>query len=257
MDNFERESQTIQQLFPNSLTSIDLDFAYSLDESFENLPFLRINMVSSLDGVTVIDGKSESLSGPADKAVFRTLRQMSDVILVGAETFRVEEYRPINFDKSTINKRLARGQKGNPPIAIVTKNAHLDFDSPLFNSSQVRNIILTSDQGAKNIRGNNKFKDSAEIVVCGEEEVDLKYAKSELGSLGYNHILCEGGPSINAQLLALDVVDEVCLSISPVIVQGKGLRIFEGDELKVPSRFQTTHIFQGDGFIFLRTHPEH
>jgi riboflavin biosynthesis pyrimidine reductase len=98
-------------------------------------PWVRVNFVASADGAVSVEGRSRPLGSPADRRVFGLLRELADVVLVGAGTVRVEDYRGA--------RRPTRGRTTPPPIAVVTGSAELDPGSRLFTDTAVAPIVLT------------------------------------------------------------------------------------------------------------------
>lgn len=205
-------------------------------------------MVSSIDGATQVDGKSKPLSSDIDRECFHAMRSLCDVVLVGASTVKIEGYKPVVISSEVQAQRKQMGQLLLAPIAVVTNHADFDFSSPFFTEAKVQPIIFTNDVGEKYCSNN---KELAELVNAGKDEVDLKFVKENLAERGFNHILCEGGPTLNASLLEAEVVDELCLTISPQIAQGDSKRIFNGVPLDPPKEFMITNIYkQGDVLLF-------
>lgn len=100
-------------------------------------------MVSTLDGAAQHDGRSQGISSDADMRIFGTLRGLADVVLVGAETVRLEGYRPARARDAFAERRAAAGQTAAPAIAVVTASLNLDFSLPLFTSPLVQTLVLT------------------------------------------------------------------------------------------------------------------
>jgi riboflavin biosynthesis pyrimidine reductase len=92
----------------------------------------------------------------------------------------------------------------------------------------------------------------ADVIVAGTERVDLGRALRALGDLGARVVLSEGGPSLNGQLLAEDLVDELCLSVAPLVAAGTSDRIAAGPELPSPLEFDLAHVLTEDHYLFLR-----
>ncbi|HEY9303812.1 MAG TPA: dihydrofolate reductase family protein, partial [Mycobacterium sp.] len=99
--------------------------------------WLRANFIASLDGGATVGGTTGRLGGPGDRALFRLLRELADVILVGAGTVRVEEYSGARPSIERRHRRHARGQSEVPQLAIVTKSGRLDRDMPVFTRTEV------------------------------------------------------------------------------------------------------------------------
>ncbi|MBN39850.1 MAG: hypothetical protein CL457_04225 [Acidimicrobiaceae bacterium] len=176
-------------------------------------PWIMLNMISSKNGLATLNGTSGALGGPMDKALFRTLRGLSDVILVAAGTVRAENYSaPVISDRMT-QIRSSQNRSPLPTIAVVTNSLNLDPDSPLFSSPNYRPAILTSKTGRN--KGALPLFKNTDIFQIGESLVDLKAAIPTLAEAYGPVILVEGGPNLNQQLVDLDLFDEFCITISP------------------------------------------
>ena len=118
-------------------------YAYPRRRGRRAEPWLRANMVSTLDGAAQHDGRSQPLSGAADMRIFGTLRALADAVVVGAETVRQEGYRPARAREGFAELRAAAGQGPAPAIAVVSASLDLDFSLPLFTSPLVPTLVLT------------------------------------------------------------------------------------------------------------------
>jgi riboflavin-specific deaminase-like protein len=220
-------------LLPDPADPVDPVDVYGDLPEAEGRPSVRLNMVASFDGATAVAGRSGDLSGPADQRLFKLLRTLADAVLVGATTVRTEHYGPAAV-----------------PIAVVTRSCRLDWEAPLFTAATVRPVILTaaaapSDRVAL-------AAEVADVVVAGDDEVDVRLALDALGVRGIRHVLCEGGPTLNVDLAAAGVVDEVCLTIAPWLVGGTAKRVLGGGELPSEQRYDLGSVCEDDGFLFLR-----
>ncbi len=211
----------MRQLLPDLLEDVDVDALYAGDarEGPVDRPWVMSNMISSIDGAAAIDGASGALGGPGDKAVFSALRSVADVVLAAAGTVRAEHYRPPQTTAAQQAGRVARGQQPFPRIAVVSGRLDLDYTAPLFApDSPSRPIVITGTRPSPEQLG--RASEVAEVIVAGADRVDLGEALRRLGALGARVVLCEGGPSLIGQLVADDLVDESCLTISPLLVGG-------------------------------------
>lgn len=176
-------------------------------------PWVMLNMISSKNGLATLNGTSGPLGGPADKALFRTLRGLADVILVAAGTVRTENYSvPAISDRAT-QIRASQNRSHLPTITVVTNSLNLDPESPLFSSSDYRPAILTSKTGFN--EGTLSLFKNIDTFQIGESLVDLKEAIPTLAEAYGPVILVEGGPNLNQQLVDLDLFDEFCITVSP------------------------------------------
>ncbi|HEX6392873.1 MAG TPA: pyrimidine reductase family protein [Acidimicrobiales bacterium] len=241
----------MRALLPIAAANVDITDAYAVGRSqVPGRAFVRCNMISSLDGAISLNGRSGTLGGPADRMVFQVLRSLADVILVGAGTMRTEGYGPAVLNEDLRNQRKERGQPAVPPIAVVTRSGNLDWSSPFFTEAEQRPIVVTTtgtNPGARERAGH-----AAELVLAGEDNVDLEEAIANLYGSGYRSVLLEGGPGLNADVVNAGLLDELCVTLSPRIVAGDGPRILAGPELSVPLELDPVHLLEQDGFYFYR-----
>ncbi|MFC4051921.1 pyrimidine reductase family protein [Actinomadura syzygii] len=212
--------------------------------------WLRANMVASLDGAAQRDERSAGLGGPADRRLFLLLRGLADVVVVGAETVRTEGYGPV---RPNDDWGVARdGRTPVPPLAIVSRSLDLDFDAPVFTEarSDARTIVLTA-ASADPVRL-KAARERADVIVAGELVLDFQGAVRALAERGHRRLLCEGGPSILAQLVAVGLLDELCLTLSPQLLGGTPTRILNGPPVPVPEELTLADTLRDDDFLFLR-----
>ena len=206
-------------------------------------------MIASLDGATAIKGRSASLGGPADKAIFMALRSVADVIVVGAGTVRAEHYGAPVLPEAEQDRRQRRGQSRLPRLAIVTGSLDLDAEGPIFSQPASRPIIITSTASPAAVRA--RLATAADVIAEGTDDLDLAAACRALRhDHGAGVVLCEGGPTLNGALLAADLVEELCLTVAPTLVGGTSDRIAFGPE---HTRALTlAHLLEEDGMLFAR-----
>lgn len=209
-------------------------------------------MVSTLDGAAQHDGRSQPISNATDMRVFGTLRGLADVVVVGAETVRLEGYRPARAREAFAARREAAGQGPAPQIAVISASLDLDFDLPLFTDPLVPTLLLTG-AGASADRVAAARKAGVEVLVAGDgAAVEPDRAVAALGERGLRRLLTEGGPRMLGQFVAGRVLDELCLTVSPMLTAGDAQRIAGGSTLAVPERFELTSLLEEDGFLYSR-----
>jgi riboflavin biosynthesis pyrimidine reductase len=247
------------RLFPASagqtLSSLDdlADaYAYPAQPHGTRTPYLRANMVSSLDGAARHEGKSQPLSSDADMRLFGVLRALADAVVVGAETVRQEGYRPARAREAFAARRTAAGQGPAAVIAVVTASLDLDFSAPLFTEPLLPTLVLTgADAPADRVEA--AVKSGAQVVVAGDgTAVDPARAVRELAARGLTRLLTEGGPRLLAQFAAAGVLDELCLTLAPLVTAGDAMRIMNGPGITEPERFTPISVLEEDGFLFTR-----
>lgn len=213
-------------------------------------PWLLVNMVSALDGAISVAGRSGGLAGPADKALFAALRGVADVVMAGAGTVRAEGYGPPRPSPTVRAARRARGQAEAPRLAIVSRSLRLDLDAPLFTEAESPPFVITHAAGDPERK--RAVAARAELVVAGEAEVDLHAALVALGGHGVGVVTAEGGPHLNGDLLAADLIDEWELTISPRLAGGEAGRASVGPPLAMPLEMRLDRVLQDEHFLLTR-----
>jgi riboflavin-specific deaminase-like protein len=209
----------LRSVLPAATDQVDLVEMYSREvRPPSGRPFVRVNMVSTLDGAIAIGGRAREISGPADRSLFFVLRSLADVVLVGAGTVRAESYGPVRLPEDVQQTRVGRGQSPLPRLAVVTRRVDLDYASRLFVGSSPRPLVIAP--GGADSRRLAEAQLVADVVTSGTQTVDLPSALAALRDQGIRHILCEGGPTLNAGLVAASLVDELCLTLSPKLAPG-------------------------------------
>ncbi|CAB4604050.1 MAG: pyrimidine reductase family protein [Actinobacteria bacterium] len=215
-----------------------------------NRPWVAVNMVASIDGAIEVEGRSGALGSPADRAMFHALREMPDVILAGAGTVRAENYGPVHLDANAQARRIARGQRPLPRLAVISGSARLDPTSRLFRNATQRPIVVTTESAPANAVA--ALRDVADVLIAGIDEVDLRDAFAQLRKQELTTLLCEGGPTLNNQLLADDLVDEWCQTISPILVGGTAARGAHGPAMGTANNLKLTRVVVDDDVLLLR-----
>ncbi|MCK2217458.1 pyrimidine reductase family protein [Actinomadura sp. ATCC 31491] len=234
----------MRRIHPDIQDNPDIAEAYAYPEG---RPWLRLNMVASADGAAWLKGRSGGLSTSGDKRVFQVLRGLADVILAGAATVRTEGYGPVRPRESWA--ALRAGRPDVPPIAVVSRSLDLDPEHELFTDAGIsRTIVITCAAAPKERR--DHLAGRCDLLVAGEESVDLRAAVAGLRERGLGRVLCEGGPRLNAQLSAAGLVDELCLTISPLLVGGGAARIQNGEPAQVG--LDLVQVLEEEGALFCR-----
>lgn len=219
-------------------------------------PYVVLNMIATLDGRATLGGRSGPISDPADRALFHGLRSVVDAVMAGAGTVRTERYGPIVTDPHRRRVRREHGLCEQPLACVPTASLSFPPDLPLLRDPDSRVAVLTPSDASLAETGAH-----VEYVRARREDesLDLSAALSELHDrLHIRTLLCEGGPHLNAELLAAGLVDELFLSISPVLAgdQRMGdeppLRILAGIDFMPPRTLQLVSALENDSRLFLR-----
>jgi riboflavin biosynthesis pyrimidine reductase len=232
---------------PEPLGDDALAAAYAVDEGPR--PWLRVNFVASLDGAVELHGFSEGLSGPADKRVFGILRMVCDALLVGAGTLRHEGYNAVRLNERRRAWRRAHGLAEYPTLVVVSANLLLDPAQEAFADAPVRPVVFTRTNAPADRRA--ALAPVADVMAVGETEVDLPTALDRLHERGLRRVLCEGGPHLLGALTGADLVDELCLTVSPQLTGPGAGRITAGGP-SPPRRMSLRHVLAGDDMLLLR-----
>jgi len=231
-------------------------------------PYVVLNMVATLDGRATLHGRSAPISDPADRALFHGLRSVVDAVMAGAGTVRAERYGPIVPDPDRRRLRSERGLREQPLACVVTASLALAPDLPLLADAESQVALVTPSRAslAETAAGVEYVRARRD-----DESLDLSAALSELHDrLHVRTLLCEGGPHLNTELLSAGLVDELFLSISPLLAGGGALagtelaarspipddlsplRILAGTDLQPPVRLELRSALEHDSHLFLR-----
>jgi riboflavin biosynthesis pyrimidine reductase len=206
-------------------------------------------MIFSADGAAAFRGRAGTLSCPADQLLLRDLRAFADVVLVGAGTARAESYGPVRF--SAAQQRL-RGDLAPPPIAVISETGRLP--APLFDGPR-QPILVTSEHAARTHRATQNAR--WQVMPAGDDAADLATAVGLLRAEGLPRILCEGGPTVLDQLVEADLVDEICVTIAPLLAGSQPLGHRPPSRRSLPNSLELEHALLCDGYMFLRYRRRH
>jgi 5-amino-6-(5-phosphoribosylamino)uracil reductase len=249
----------LRMLLPGSAVVGDLDDSradavqaladlYAYPEPTPARGWVRASMVSTLDGsATGGDGLSGTIGGAADRAVFMVLRGVTDVVLVGAGTARAEGYRRPPPQPVFADRRRAAGQTDAPALALVTRSGRLPDANDLF-AAGARSYAVTCANA--DVGGLRARVGADRVIVAGEDDVDPELAVVQLAGRGLTRILLEGGPSLLGRFEQAGRLDELCLTVAPLLVGGEGPRIAHGG--KAGLRLRAAHLVECDGVLLGR-----
>ncbi|MEI4271435.1 dihydrofolate reductase family protein [Klenkia sp. LSe6-5] len=233
-------------LLPPSESWLD---ATAVVESYRPPPgrFVRANFVHALDGATSVDGASAGLGSDADHQVFTVLRAWCDAVLVGHGTASGEGYGPVGADAEVAELRAELGRPADAPVVVVSRRASL---APGDRLSAPPTVLVTC-ASADPDRRSALTEAGVQVLVCGEDDVDLPAALDALAARGLEQVLCEGGPSLVRAAVAADVVDELCLTTAPLLVGGAAGLL--GDHgLPTPRAVRLVQLLEEDGVLLAR-----
>ena len=199
--------------------------------------------------------------GAMDLLMALAAREDADVILVGAGTVRAEGYEGPLLAPAACRRRAAEGRAPHPPVAVVSGSADLDPGSAFFAQAPVRPLVVTTDRAAReHPRRVAALAEAANVVTAGEEAVEGPALLAALAARGMRVVHGEGGPALFGSLAAADLVDELVLSIAPVLAGGSGPRVLAAphDDGALPTRLHLVEVLHEDSMLFARyVHARH
>lgn len=223
---------------------VELQMGYRRERS--DRPWVMANFVATIDGAAVVEGGSSAINDQDDREMFAAIRAVPDFILVGAQTVRSENYGPIDLDEKRREIRRERGLDECPHLVVVTRSLALEPDMRVFSNPERRVTVLTvEDAPTDRIDALSEVADVVRLPETGPDDL-LHYMRMA------KVVLCEGGPSLMGQLVSSGLVDEISLTISPLLAAGASVRIAHGLTANPPLEMELDRIHHGDRALFLR-----
>jgi riboflavin biosynthesis pyrimidine reductase len=210
---------------------------------------IRANMVLTPDGGGAFRGRTKAITDAADQALLGYLRSHADAIMVGAATIQAEHYGPVTLSPEVRAKREANGYAAAPPLIVVTAHANLTTTLPVFNPEGPRTIVATV---AKSAEQAGELREVADVIVVGDEEIELARIIAALRERGLERILCEGGPYLLSQLVEGDLVDDMCLTLSPYLAGSQPTTMQPASQRLEPTRLSLHHVLTRNDLLYLR-----
>lgn len=240
----------MRALLPGPVDNVDVHAYYAA--GWLDRGGVRANFVAAADGAVSASGTSRGLQTPGDNTVFGALRDLCDVVLVGAGTAVTEGYGPVTPSAQRKAVRRSHGLRDTVPVAVVSRTLRLDPTDRLFTEALpgARTIVLTC--AAADAEQRRLLKQVADVVDCGDEAVESIAARAALEERGLTRILCEGGPSVFADLMRDGVVDELCLSLTPRLAGPGPGRITGGTPWPGALDLALVGLLEEDGALFCR-----
>jgi riboflavin biosynthesis pyrimidine reductase len=207
-------------------------------------PRLSLNFAVTADGsASLADGKSGGIGGSGDLEVFRALRDRVDAVMAGTATIATEGYRRICPVPGRRQQREQRGLAADPLAVTLSRSGVLPLDAPIFNDPDQSTIAFVPSGISGSITGGVEYVE-LEPVTPGA-------ALGHLAGIGVASVLCEGGPRLMSALAAEDLIDDVFLTVSPMLAGG-GQGLTSGAPLETPTPLALRHIAEHDGAMLIR-----
>ncbi len=241
----------INRLYPEvarvALAAVYRDLAWQ--PRGDDHPFLALNMVGTVDGRAAVDGSSMGLGSLVDRQLMRVLRANADALLFGAGTLRAERVGrgvPAEF----VPLRRARGLAPQPLLALLTASGDVPLERAFFAEPE-RAVVFVAERTPRDRLA--RLRERAAVRVVGVDRPDPTAALRLLArEFGVRRVLCEGGPTLNRDLLGAGVLDELFVTLAPKVVAGDGPPLVAGAALVPPARLDLRSLYEHDGELYLR-----
>jgi riboflavin biosynthesis pyrimidine reductase len=240
----------VRALLPCPVADVDVHAVYA--EGWVETGGVRFNMLASIDGAASALGLSAGLQTPGDNRVFAALRDLADVVVAGSGTVLAEGYGPITLSAARTEVRRRFGLADSLPTAVLTRTLRLDPDAPLFDgSAEPRTLVLTC--AAADAQRRAALARRCDVVICGDETVEPALLRAALRERGLRRTLCEGGPTVLGSFAAAAALDELCVSVTPLLAGPGAPRIVAGQPWTgLPRPAELVGLLEEDGALFLR-----
>jgi riboflavin biosynthesis pyrimidine reductase len=217
-----------------------------LERAREDRPFVFLNMVASVDGRAAIGGGTHTLGSATDTLLLGELRVLADAVLIGSGTLRAEGYGRLVGSPERVARRTADGRSPTPTAVLLSRSLDLPWDAGLFAAPEQPVLVYTSS-------GEDVPKVAAPMEVVRLADAAPAVALRDLRARGVRALLCEGGPTLNRALLTAGQVDELFLTLSPLLAgNAEAPRIVEGADFPVPLGLALEWVLHHDDELYLR-----
>jgi riboflavin biosynthesis pyrimidine reductase len=211
-------------------------------------PYTVANLIESIDGRATFDGRSSALGDDGDKQVFRALRSVCDVVLVGTGTLATEHYGRLVRDADVQAARARRGLAAQPLLCTLTRSGHIPPGIPLLDDPAARMVIYSGAEVEL-----DGAAAAVEVITVDPNRLSFASALRDLRvRLQARVVLCEGGPTVLGQLIADHAIDELFLTVAGKLAGGEGPAIVSGLTLSDPRAVSLRWLLEQDGSLFLR-----
>jgi riboflavin-specific deaminase-like protein len=212
----------------------------------EDRPFVYANMITTLDGHAAVDGRSAALGDDADLESLLELRTIADAVLIGTGTVRAEGYDRLVRSEQRRARRLQAGLAEDPLAVLISRRFDIPWDAGLFAAPDQPVLIYTGSDG--------EVADVAapvEVVKLGDPTPAA--ALADLRARGVRALLCEGGPTLHRTLHAAGLVDELFLTLAPLLTGDDAEpSITAGGRLPEAAHLRLLSVRQVGSELFLR-----
>ena len=209
-------------------------------------PYLLLNMVTTADGRVTIGGRSGPIGNAADQDLFHALRTRVDAVMVGAGTLRAENYGRLVRKPERRAARERAGLDPDPLAVIVSGRLDLPDDLPLLNDPEQRVLVATFTD--RELPGSSQI----EYLRFDDGGVDIPALLADLRGRGIRSVLCEGGPTLNAELLQVGGVDELFHCLAPKLAGEPDAPTMVSGVLHETAEMELVWLLENESHLFAR-----
>jgi riboflavin biosynthesis pyrimidine reductase len=219
-----------------------------LERAHPDRPYVVANMISTSDGRATLGGRTERISSDTDRELFHSLRTQVDAVMVGTGTIAIERYGPLARRPEVRARRAALGLPETPLCVTVSRSMELSVDAPLFQDPDTHVVVLTHSD-----REPPPCRCRLTVERLPGDDLDLVAAAAVLQERhGVRAMLLEGGPTVLAAMVNAGLVDDLFLSVSPLLVGGDEPSLLEGTALDPPRALELVSVLEEESYLFLR-----
>lgn len=246
----------MRQLLPEPVDEVDVGELHAVDRPRpDGRPWVVALMVSTADGAAAVAGRSGAIGGAGDREVFRAVRAVADAVVVGSGTVTAERYGPVRTPPEHAAARARRGQAPHPQAVVVSGRLSVPPDLELFagDDDAPRPLLVHPPTAPAERRAAlATVADLDEVPAAADTGVDPHALLADLHARGHRVVVLEGGPTLNGALVTADLVDELCLTLDPMVVGGGSPRIVAGTGPAEARPWRPAHLLEHDGALFWR-----
>lgn len=246
----------MQRLYPTPATDLEPTAIYDdlwreLPEPPGDRPYLLLNMVTSVDGKAAVAGSAAPIGSEVDHRLMRSVRAAVDAVLIGGGTLRLERVDP-RVGATWAARRASRGVPPEPLAIVLTGAGDIPLERRYFAHTDVPRLIICGAATPPERRA--ALAARADLLVAPTERPEVGWALRQLrATYGLHHLLVEGGPTVNGELIAAGLVDELCWTLAPKIIgSGESLPLVAGPPLPTPARLTLASAYLHEDEFFLR-----
>ena len=251
----------MQRLYPVPASDLEPTAIYDdlwqgLPEPPDDRPYVLLNMVTSVDGKAAMAGSAAPIGSDVDHRLMRSLRAAVDAVLIGGGTLRLERVDP-RVGAIWATRRVARGVAPEPLAIVLTGSGDVPFDRRYFAYPDVPRLVIGGSMMPPERR--EALTARAMLLIAPTARPEVGWALRRLREdYGVRHLLCEGGPTLNGELIAAGLVDELCWTLAPKIIgSGESLPLVAGPPLPTPARLTLASAYLHEDEFFLRYRFHH